>query len=56
MRNELEENIRKLRKQLDTEIEEKTNALKKYSLIVEERDKMKIRIVKLKARRGKFMD
>ena len=56
MINELEDSVRKLKDQLDIEIEAKTNAMKKFSLIVEERDKMKIRLVKLKARKGKFID
>jgi len=45
--------IKKLDTALNQEIEDKSNAIKKVGMLIEEREKMKHRITKLKARRGK---
>ena len=45
--------IKKLENNLNIEIDDKTNAIKKVGTLMEEREKMRHRIIKLKQRRGK---
>ena len=53
IQNEMSATIKKLETSLNHEIEDKSNAIKKVGMLIEEREKMKLRITKLKARRGK---
>ena len=53
IQNEMSATIKKLETSLNLEIEDKSAATKKVGMLIEEREKMKQRITKLKARRGK---